>query len=139
MSLKMRLARGGAKKRPFYRIVIADGRAPRDGRFIERLGHYNPLLPREHPERLKFDVERVKYWLGKGAQPTERIQRFLADAKLMTFTQPNRPKKSAPRKKTKERLAAAQGEASSAAAAVPAPAPAPAAGAEAPAAPAEGA
>jgi len=126
MALKMRLARGGAKKRPFYRIVIADGRAPRDGRFIERLGHYNPLLPRDHPERLKFDLERVKYWLGKGAQPTERIRRFLADAKLMTFTQPIRPKKSLPRKKAQERLAAAKGEAT------PAPAP------EAPATPAEG-
>jgi small subunit ribosomal protein S16 len=127
MSLKMRLARGGAKKRPFFRIVIADGRSPRDGRFIERLGHYNPLLPRDHPDRLKFDLERVKYWLGKGAQPTERIQRFLADAKIMTFTQPNRPKKSLPRKKAQERLAAAKGEA--------APAPV----AEAPATPAEGA
>jgi small subunit ribosomal protein S16 len=111
MSLKMRLARGGAKKRPFFRIVVADGRSPRDGRFIERLGHYNPLLPRDHPERLKFDLERVKYWLGKGAQPTERIRRFLADAKLMTFTQPERPKKSLPRKKARERLAAAKGEA----------------------------
>lgn len=144
MALKMRLSRGGAKKRPFYRIVIADGRSPRDGRFIERLGHYNPLLPRDHPERVKLDVERAKYWLGKGAQPTERIQRFLADAKLITFTQPNRPKKSAPRKKTLERMAAAQ-EAATAAAAeaeaaraaeAEAPAEAPA---EAAAAPAEGA
>jgi small subunit ribosomal protein S16 len=129
MALKMRLARGGAKKRPFFRIVVADGRSPRDGRFIERLGHYNPLLPLDHPERLKFDSERVKYWLGKGAQPTERIQRFLADAKLMTFTRPDRPKRSAPRKKARERLAAAQGST----------APVEAAASDAPAAPAESA
>lgn len=108
MALRIRLARGGAKKRPFYRIVIADSRSPRDGRFIERLGFYNPLLPREHPERLKLDAERVKYWLSRGAQPTERLQRFLADAKLITFALPERPKKSAPRKKARERMAAQQ-------------------------------
>lgn len=109
MTLRIRLARGGARNRPFYRIVVADSRSPRDGRFIERLGHYDPLLPRDNPERVKFDLERVKHWLGNGAQPTERITRFLAEAGIMKFTQPNRPKKSAPRKKAQERLAAAQG------------------------------
>jgi small subunit ribosomal protein S16 len=106
MALKIRLARGGAKKRPFYRIVIADATAPRDGRFIERVGHYNPLLARDNPERVKFDLERVKYWLGHGAQPTERVQRFLAEQKLVTFKQPERPQKSTPKKKAQERAAA---------------------------------
>jgi small subunit ribosomal protein S16 len=107
MALKIRLARGGAKKRPFYRIVIADAASPRDGRFLERIGHYNPLLPRDNPERIKFDVERVKHWLSRGAQPTERVQRFLADANLATFKQPTRPQKSQPKKKAQERAAAA--------------------------------
>ncbi len=109
MALSIRLARGGAKKRPFYRIVVADSRSPRDGRFIERLGHYNPLLPRDNPDRVKLEVERIKYWLGNGAQPSERVTRFLAEQDIVKFTQPNRPKKSAPRKKTQERLAAEKG------------------------------
>jgi small subunit ribosomal protein S16 len=106
MSLKIRLARGGAKKRPFYRIVVAEATAPRDGRFIERIGHYNPLLPRDNPERIKFDAERVKHWLGHGAQPTERLARIFAESDLVKFTQPNRPNKSAPKKKAQERAAA---------------------------------
>ena len=106
MGLKIRLARGGAKKRPFYRIVLADSTSPRDGKFIERLGHYNPLLPRDNPERIKLEVERIQHWLGHGAQPTERVQRFLADANLGTFKQPSRPNKEKPRKKAQERLAA---------------------------------
>ena len=83
MSLKIRLARAGAKKRPFYRIVVADVRAPRDGRFIEKLGTYNPLLPKDHAQRVVIDQERVKYWLGHGAQPTDRVHRFLDAAGLL--------------------------------------------------------
>ncbi len=105
--LKIRMSRGGTKKRPFYKIVVADARCPRDGRFIERLGHYNPLLPKDNAERVKFDLDRMKYWLSQGAQPSDRIERFLADAglakKKTTF---NDPSKSAPRKKAQERLAA---------------------------------
>jgi len=106
MALKIRLARGGAKKRPFYRIVVADAASPRDGRFLERIGHYNPLLPQGNPDRLKFDIERVKHWLGHGAQPTERVQRFLAAEGVGTFTQSERPQKSKPKKKAQERAAA---------------------------------
>jgi small subunit ribosomal protein S16 len=105
--LKIRMSRGGTKKRPFYKIVVADARAPRDGRFIERLGHYNPLLPKDNPERVKFDLERMKHWLGHGAQPSERIERFLAEVGLAAKkTKFNDPQKSAPRKKAQERLAA---------------------------------
>lgn len=105
--LKIRMSRGGTKKRPFYKIVIADARSPRDGRFIERIGHYNPLLPKESAERVKLDLDRVKYWLGQGAQPSDRIERFLAEVGLAKKkTQFNDPQKSAPRKKAQERLAA---------------------------------
>ena len=105
--LKIRMSRGGTKKRPFYKIVVADARAPRDGRFIERLGHYNPLLPKDNPERVKIDLDRVKHWLGNGAQPSDRIERFLAEVGLAEKkTKFNDPHKSAPRKKTQERLAA---------------------------------
>jgi small subunit ribosomal protein S16 len=83
MSLKIRLARGGAKKRPFYSIVIADARSPRDGRFIEKLGTYNPMLERGHADRVTLKEERIKHWLGVGAQPTERVARFLGDAGLI--------------------------------------------------------
>ena len=83
MSLKIRLARGGAKKRPFYSIVIADARSPRDGRFIEKVGTYNPMLERDHADRVTLKEERIKHWLGVGAQPTERVARFLGDAGLM--------------------------------------------------------
>ena len=83
MSLKIRLARAGTKKRPFYHIVIADSRSPRDGRFIERLGYFNPLLPKDKTERLKLDLEKVKAWLAKGALPTDRVLRFLDEAGVM--------------------------------------------------------
>ena len=105
--LKIRMSRGGTKKRPFFKIVIADARSPRDGRFIERIGHYNPLLPKDNPERVKIDLERVKHWLGNGAQPSDRIERFLAEVGLAEKkTKFNDPLKSAPRKKTQERMAA---------------------------------
>jgi small subunit ribosomal protein S16 len=103
MALKMRLARGGTKKRPFYRIVVADSRAPRDGRFIEKLGTYNPMLPPEGENRVVFDEERVKYWLEKGVQPTDRVLRFLDAAGLAKRDPRNNPKKAEPGTKAKER------------------------------------
>jgi small subunit ribosomal protein S16 len=110
MSLKIRLARGGAKKRPFYRIVIADSRSPRDGRFIERIGSYNPMVASDHPDRLKFDADRARYWLGVGAQPTDRVARFLAKAGLAAERpRPEQTRKNQPRAKAQERLKAAQG------------------------------
>lgn len=104
--LKIRLSRGGAKKRPFYKVVLADVNAPRDGKFIERLGHFDPMLPKENPNRLKLDLDRVQHWLKMGAQPTDRIQRFLAEAGIMKAPVHNGPQKSAPRKKAQERIAA---------------------------------
>jgi small subunit ribosomal protein S16 len=104
--LKIRLSRGGAKKRPFYKVVLADVNSPRDGRFIERLGHFDPMLPKENENRLKLDLERIQHWLKMGAQPTDRIQRFLAEAGIMKAPVQNGPSKSAPRKKAQERLAA---------------------------------
>lgn len=110
------MSRGGTKKRPFYKIVIADARSPRDGRFIERIGHYNPLLPKEHADRIKLDLDRVKHWLSQGAQPSDRIERFLAEAGLAPKkTKFNDPQKSAPRKKAQERLAAEKKDAEAAA------------------------
>lgn len=109
MALKIRLARGGAKKRPFYRIVIAEATAPRDGRFVERIGSYNPLLEHGHKDRLLIDAERAKYWLSVGAQPTDRVVGFLASLNLVA--KPERsatPKKSQPKKKAQERLKAAE-------------------------------
>ncbi len=103
MALKMRLARGGAKRRPFYRIVVADSRAPRDGRFIEKLGSYNPMLPRDREDRVVFDEERVKYWLEKGVQPTDRVLRFLDAAGLAKRPARNNPKRAEPGQKAKER------------------------------------
>lgn len=103
MALKIRLSRWGAKKRPYYRIVVADARKPRDGRFIERLGHYNPLLPRDSEDRLKLDVERARHWLSKGAQPTDRVLRFLDAAGVMTRPARNNPIKGKPGKKAQER------------------------------------
>ncbi|MGB0626840.1 MAG: 30S ribosomal protein S16, partial [Alphaproteobacteria bacterium] len=82
MSLRIRLARGGAKKRPFYRIVVADSRRARDGRFIERIGHYNPMLPKDDPNRVAFDVDRAKHWLSVGAKPSDRVAKFLANESL---------------------------------------------------------
>ena len=108
MALKIRMARAGAKKRPFYAIVVADSHSPRDGRFIEKLGTYNPMLAKEHPERVKLKTERIAHWLGVGALPSERVARFLGDAGLRPKPElRERPKQSAPRKKARERAAAA--------------------------------
>jgi len=103
MAMKIRLARGGSKKRPFYRVVAADSRMPRDGRYIERLGTYNPLLPKDSEERVKLNVERIQYWLGEGAQPTDRVIRFLEAAGLREKTARNNPNKGKPGKKAVER------------------------------------
>lgn len=105
MTVRIRLSRGGSKKHPFYRVVAADQRAPRDGRFIEKLGSYNPLLPKDHQERLVLDVEKVKSWLSKGAQPTERLQKLFANLGICEAPQlRNQPKKSAPKAKAMERI-----------------------------------
>ncbi|MFY9693349.1 MAG: 30S ribosomal protein S16 [Xanthobacteraceae bacterium] len=125
MSLVIRMARAGTKKRPFYHIVVADSRSPRDGRFIERLGYFNPLLPKEKPERLKWDVEKAKAWMAKGAQPSDRVMRFLDAAGVMKRKPRNNPEKAVPRKerKAKEEAAkAAAGAAPAASAAAAAPA-----------------
>ena len=114
MSLKIRLARAGTKKRPVYHIVIADSRSPRDGRFIERLGYFNPLLPKDKTERLKLDLDKVKAWLAKGALPTDRVLRFLDEAGLMKRSARNNPQKAKPKKKAQERAAAASGAAAAA-------------------------
>src|SRR5438477_12682270 len=98
MSLKLRLARAGTKKRPFYHVVSADSRAPRDGRFIERIGYFNPLLPKEKTERLKLDLEKVKAWIAKGALPTDRVLRFLDEAGVMKREARSNPRKAIPRK-----------------------------------------
>ncbi len=109
MALAIRLSRGGAKKRPFYRIVVADSRKSRDGRFIERLGTYNPMLERDNPERVKLVEDRIKHWLSVGAKPSDRVQRFLAEAGMMEKPEiREQPKKSKPRAKTLERMAAAE-------------------------------
>jgi small subunit ribosomal protein S16 len=106
MALKIRLARGGTKKRPVYAIVIADSKSPRDGRFIEKIGFYNPLLARDHAERLKFDVEKAKAWMSKGALPTDRVHRFFADAGLVKKIVRNNPNQAKPKAKAQERLKA---------------------------------
>jgi len=103
MALKMRLARGGAKRRPFYRIVVADSRAPRDGNFIEKIGTYNPMLPCDREDRVVFDQERVKYWLEKGVQPTDRVLRFLDAAGLAKRPARQNLQKGEPGQKAKER------------------------------------
>ena len=135
MALKIRLARGGAKKRPFYRVVIADTRAPRDGRFIEKIGTFNPLLAKDDAARVTLDVERAKHWLGVGALPTDRVARFLTDAGVYSRTARNNPEKAKPKAKAQERLEAARMAAEEAEAAAKAAAEAPAeeAPAEAPA------
>ncbi|MGB2159633.1 MAG: 30S ribosomal protein S16 [Candidatus Puniceispirillaceae bacterium] len=124
MALKIRLARGGAKRRPFYRIVVAEASAPRDGRYVERVGTYNPMVPKEHEQRMTLNAERITHWLGQGAQPTERVQKMLAAAGLTAAPViREQPKKSAPGKKRAEReaeaaeAAAAEAEAAEAAAA----------------------
>jgi small subunit ribosomal protein S16 len=103
--LKIRLARGGAKKRPYYQIVVADSRAPRDGKFIERVGSYNPLLAKDSPDRIKLKTERITEWLSKGAQPTDRVARFLSNEGLVQWAPGNNPAKGAPGKKAQERSA----------------------------------
>ncbi|WP_333586529.1 30S ribosomal protein S16 [Phenylobacterium sp.] len=146
--LKIRLARGGAKKRPYYHIVVADSRSPRDGRFIEKVGAYNPLLKKDDPSRVTLKVERIQDWIKKGAQPTDRVARFLSQEGLVKWEAGNNPSKAEPGRKAKERAeeraqreadrAAAAAEAAAAPAATEeAPAEEPAAAEEAPAAPAE--
>ena len=103
MAIKIRLARGGSKKRPFYRVVAADNRMPRDGRFIEKLGTYNPLLPKEHPERIKLNVEKIQEWMGKGAQLSDRISRMLENLSVVPTKSRNNPKKGLKHKATEER------------------------------------
>ncbi len=98
MAVVIRLSRAGAKKRPFYRLVVADSRFPRDGRFIERVGTYDPKKPKDSPERVKLELERIKYWLSKGAQPSDRILRFLDAAGVMKREARNNPQKAKPRK-----------------------------------------
>jgi small subunit ribosomal protein S16 len=108
MSLKIRLARAGAKKRPYYHIVIADSRSPRDGRFIEKVGSYNPMLPSDHAERIRLQEDRLKHWLGHGAVATDRVARFLGKANLIAMPAiPAQTKQAAPKKKAQERAAAA--------------------------------
>jgi small subunit ribosomal protein S16 len=108
MSVRIRLARGGAKKRPFYRIVVADSRSPRDGRFIEVLGTYNPMLKQEHADRVVLKQERVKHWLDQGATPSDRVARFCAAAGLMELSaRPEQAKKPQPKAKAQERIKAA--------------------------------
>lgn len=118
MALKIRLARGGAKKRPYYHIVIADSRSPRDGRFIEKVGAYNPMVDRDHPERLVLKTERLQHWLGVGAVPTDRVARFLGAADIIKSPSiPEQTKKPQPKAKAQERLKAAAAAAEAAAAA----------------------
>ncbi|MGP1275736.1 MAG: 30S ribosomal protein S16 [Caulobacterales bacterium] len=147
MAVKIRLARAGAKKRPYYRIVVADSRDPRDGRFIERIGSYNPMLPKDHAERVTFDAEKAAAWIKKGAKPTDRVARFLAAEGLYDWKAGNNPKKAEPGQAAKERAAeraekeearkAAEAEAKAAPAAEEAPAEEPAAEDAAAEAPAE--
>ena len=133
MALKIRLSRGGAKKRPYYRIVVADSRSPRDGRFIERLGTYNPMVAKDSPERLIMKEERIRHWLENGALPTDRVARFLDAAGIRKAPErPEQTKQHLPRAKTLERMAAAEEAAKEAAQAAAAEAQAPAAEEEAP-------
>ena len=101
--LKIRLSMGGVRKRPVYKIVVADSRAPRDGRFVEKIGLFNPLLPKDKKERIKVEAERVKYWISKGAKPTLRVSRILGEAQLMPMPKPgNNPQKAVPKKERKK-------------------------------------
>ena len=104
MALSIRLSRGGAKKRPYYRIVVADSRAPRDGRYIELLGNYNPLLPRDNASRVNLNEERIRHWLGHGAQPSVRVGRFLDAAGILKAEVRRNPKKGEPGEKAKQRV-----------------------------------
>jgi len=137
MSVVIRLARAGTKKRPVYHVVVADSRFPRDGRFIERLGHFNPLLPKDNAERLKLDMDKVKAWLAKGAQPSDRVTRFLDAAGVLKREKRNNPEKAVPRKERKAKEEAAKAAATPGApGAAPTAAPAAATAPAAPAAPA---
>jgi len=117
MAMKIRLARGGSKKRPFYRIVASDSRMPRDGRYIEKLGTYNPLLPKDSEDRVQMNMERVQYWLGEGAQPTDRVSRFLEAAGVVEKKTRSNPQKAVPGKKATERAEEKAAKAAEAAAA----------------------
>ena len=117
MAMKIRLARGGSKKRPHYSIVATDSRMPRDGRFIEKLGTYNPLLPKDSEDRVKMDIERIQYWLGQGAQTTDRVSRMLEAAGVVEKKDRNNPKKGTPGKAAQERAEAKATKAAEAAAA----------------------
>ncbi len=114
MSLKIRLARGGAKKRPFYRVVVADSRMPRDGRFIEKLGTFDPLKAKDAADRLVLDAEKAKTWIANGAQPTDRVARLLDGLGVLTRETRNNPEKAQPKKKAQERAAAAAAKAGAA-------------------------
>jgi len=122
MAMKIRLARGGSKKRPFYRIVAADSRMPRDGRFIEKLGTYNPLLPKDSEDRVKMDIERIQYWISQGAQPSDRISRFLEAAGVAEKKERANMKKAVPGKKAQDRAEEKAEKAKAAAEAAAAPA-----------------
>jgi small subunit ribosomal protein S16 len=122
MAMKIRLARGGSKKRPFYRIVAADSRSPRDGRYIEKLGTYDPLLPRDNENRIKMDVDRVQHWLERGAEPTDRIARMIEAAGLRPAKQRANPKKGQPGEKAKKRAEEREARAKAAEEAANAPA-----------------
>jgi small subunit ribosomal protein S16 len=124
MALSIRLSRGGSKKRPYYRIVVADARSPRDGRFIEKIGSYNPLLAKDAPERVKLDADRAKHWLSVGAQPTDRVLRFLDAAGVKERPARNNPNKAKPGEKATERAEERAAKAAEAAEAAAAPAPA---------------
>jgi len=130
MALSMRLSRGGSKKRPYYKIVVADARAPRDGKFIERIGSYNPQLPKDSAERMIIDAERAKHWLAAGAQPSDRVARFLDIAGVKERKVKSNPNKGEPGQKAKDRAEdkatkIAEAEEAAAAAAAPAPEPEP--------------
>ena len=133
MAMKIRLARGGSKKRPHYSIVAADSRMARDGRFLEKLGTYNPQLPKDDENRIKMDLERVQYWLGTGAQPTDRVSRFLESAGVIAKKTRANPKTGTPGKNAVERAQSKADKAAKAAEAAAAPAPVEEAPAEAPA------
>ena len=127
MALKIRLARGGSKKRPFYSIVVADARAPRDGRFIEKIGTYDPRLPKESGNRVQVNAEKAAEWVRKGAQPTDRVARFLSQIEVdgkpvVAWSHGNNPKKGEPGKKAQERVKEREEKAAAAAAAAAEPA-----------------
>src|SRR5476649_388758 len=124
MPVVIRMARAGTKKRPVYHIVIADNRSPRDGRFIERLGYFNPLLPKDHKDRLKLDLEKVKAWMVRGAQPSDRVMRFLDAAGILKRPKRNNPERAVPRKERKAKEEAAKAAATPGAPGAPGAAPA---------------